>query len=379
MLEEMRFYITRVIAQHKDALSSYTGKLAPIQMSRLEKEKKEGNYWEAQWVGDDEHNIFEVRRYGHRITVNTLERTCTCRKWQLTGLPCCHGVAAIQKKNHWPEDNVHHWLCMEHYNRAYQFHINSVPSEEYWVNYEGYSCLPPLYKRPIERPTKKRARYESERQAKTASGVANEQEDATDLSDREQEMYYEETLEVADEQQVTQGHPQSQTDNEQAQGLESNPTAASDSTTAINKSAPPKVAGAVAAALRFVRSGASSARTKIPIMRPPCTIVPAHNTIRPPQVRPNVAAAPTTRATSVRPNVPFRPAHVRPNVAGRPNIPVKPNTSAQVHVPNSSSSAPLLVSHQLMNAASKGTTKRFIKFMPTPAPSKPSQKPKKKP
>ncbi|XP_015952913.1 uncharacterized protein LOC107477416 [Arachis duranensis] len=100
MLEEMRFYIMRVMAQHKDALASYTGKLAPIQMSRLEKEKKEGNYWEAQWVGDDEHNIFEVRRHGHRVTVNTLERTCTCRKWQLTGLPCCHGVAAIQRKNH---------------------------------------------------------------------------------------------------------------------------------------------------------------------------------------------------------------------------------------------------------------------------------------
>ncbi|XLT87970.1 hypothetical protein HN873_009723, partial [Arachis hypogaea] len=165
----------------------------------------------------------------------------------------------------------------------------------------------------------------------------------------------------------------------QAQGLESNPATASDSTTAINKSAPPKVAGAVAAAPRFVRRGASSARAKIPIMRPPCTIAPAHDPIRPPQVKPSVAAAPTARATSVRPNVPFRPPQVRPNVAGRPNIPVKPNTSAQVHVPNSSSSAPSLVSHQAMNAASKDTTKRFMKFMPTPAPSKPSQKPKKKP
>ncbi|RYQ99197.1 hypothetical protein Ahy_B07g087092 [Arachis hypogaea] len=283
----------------------------------------EGNYWEAQWVGDDEHNLFEVRRHGHRVTVNTPERTCTCRKWQLTGLSCCHGVAAIQRKNHRPEDYVHHWLCMEHYNRAYQFHINSVPSEEYWGDYEGYPCLPPSYKRPIGRPTKKRARHESERPgnsqykmprkygqttckwckkqghnartckekkkslrrdtsqaAETASEAANEQEDAADISDREQEMYYEETLEAADEQQVTQGHPQSQTDMEQAQGLESDPAAASASTTTINKSAPPKVAGAVAAAPRLVRRGASSARAKIPIMRPPSTIALAHDPIR---------------------------------------------------------------------------------------------------
>ncbi|XP_020992658.1 uncharacterized protein LOC110278755 [Arachis duranensis] len=99
-----------------------------------------------------------------RVTVNTLERTCTYKKWQLTELSCCHGVAAIQRKNHRPEDYVHHWLCMEHYNRAYQFHINSVPSEEYWVDYEGYPCLPPPYKRPIGRPTKKRAHHEFERQ-----------------------------------------------------------------------------------------------------------------------------------------------------------------------------------------------------------------------
>ncbi|KAL4314924.1 hypothetical protein AHAS_Ahas15G0133700 [Arachis hypogaea] len=135
---------------------------------------------------------------------------------------------------------------MEHYNRAYQFHINSVPSKEYWGDCEGYPCLPPPYKRPIGRPTKKRARHEFERQgncqykmpqkygqttckwckkvntsldntsqaAETASRAANEQEDAADISDREQEMYYEETLEAADEQQVTQGHPQSQTNNE---------------------------------------------------------------------------------------------------------------------------------------------------------------------
>ncbi|XLT29768.1 hypothetical protein HN873_061060 [Arachis hypogaea] len=226
---------------------------------------------------------------------------------------------------------------------------------------------------------KKSLRGDTSQATETASVAANEQEDAADILDREQEMYYEETLEAADEQQVTQGHPQSQTDNEQAQGSESDPAAASASTTTINKSAPPKVAGAVAAAPRLVRRDASNARAKISIMRPSSTIALAHDPIRPPQVRSSMAAAPTPMATSVRPNVPFKPPQVRPNVAGRPNIHVKPNTSAQVHVPNSSSSAPPLVSQQTMSTASKGTTKRFMEFMPIPAPSKLSQKQKKKP
>ncbi|KAL4392823.1 hypothetical protein S83_010668 [Arachis hypogaea] len=216
-------------------------------------------------------------------------------------------------------------------------------------------------------------------------------------------MNYEETLEAADEQQVTQGHPQSQTDDDQAQELGSNLAAASASTmtasttmetscstgsapipafsvkapaTTIKKSNPPKIAHAVAAVPRPVRRGASSARAKIPIMRPPSTVVGAHDLIR---AAPLNAATPSSRATTVRPNAPFRPSQVRSSVAGRPNIPVRPNIPSQVHVPNSSSNAPSMVSQQTMNAASKGTTKRFMEFMLTPTPSKPSENPKKKP
>ncbi|XP_020972540.1 uncharacterized protein LOC110269195 [Arachis ipaensis] len=39
MLEELRFYIMKTMATHKDALMAYTGHIAPIQVSRLEKEK----------------------------------------------------------------------------------------------------------------------------------------------------------------------------------------------------------------------------------------------------------------------------------------------------------------------------------------------------
>ncbi|KAL4390486.1 hypothetical protein AHAS_Ahas03G0149900 [Arachis hypogaea] len=80
MLEELRFYIMKIMATHKDSLMAYTGKIAPLQVSRLEKEKRQANYWEAQWCGDDEHNQFEVTKWQHRLRVNTRERTCSCRK-----------------------------------------------------------------------------------------------------------------------------------------------------------------------------------------------------------------------------------------------------------------------------------------------------------
>ena len=34
-------------------------------------------------------------------------QTCTCRKWHMTGLPCCHALAVIAKDNLWLYDFVH--------------------------------------------------------------------------------------------------------------------------------------------------------------------------------------------------------------------------------------------------------------------------------
>ncbi|RYR38268.1 hypothetical protein Ahy_A09g043255 [Arachis hypogaea] len=145
-----------------------------------------------------------------------------------------------------------------------------LPSQEYWADTEGLPCLPPSYKRPIERPTKKRARHESERQngsqyklkrsyGKTSckycekvghnsrtcpdkkTHVATEEDanaqqapqvgqpngrhvqpaagenlphlDLEDMSDSEQERFWEETMDAVEEE-LTQGHPHSEADEE---------------------------------------------------------------------------------------------------------------------------------------------------------------------
>ncbi|KAL4371748.1 hypothetical protein AHAS_Ahas06G0196800 [Arachis hypogaea] len=148
MLEELRFYIMKTMATHKDTLMAYTGQIALIQVSILENEKKQANYWEAQWCGDDEHNEFEVRKWQHRVRVNTRERKCSCRKWQLTGLPCCHGIAAIQRKNEKSEDYVHHKLTIEAYNRTYQFTLTTYQVKSIGSIMKGFLvCL--LYTRGL--------------------------------------------------------------------------------------------------------------------------------------------------------------------------------------------------------------------------------------
>ncbi|CAI9286024.1 unnamed protein product [Lactuca saligna] len=49
---------------------------------------------------------FEVVLCNDRYAVDLIRRTCGCRRWQLTGIPCVHGVAAISSMNLNLEDYV---------------------------------------------------------------------------------------------------------------------------------------------------------------------------------------------------------------------------------------------------------------------------------
>jgi len=42
-----------------------------------------------------------------KLVVKLGSQTCMCRKFQLTGLPCCHALAVIAKANLWVYDFVH--------------------------------------------------------------------------------------------------------------------------------------------------------------------------------------------------------------------------------------------------------------------------------
>ncbi|XP_057739624.1 uncharacterized protein LOC130956608 [Arachis stenosperma] len=146
----------RVVARNKKSLSGYVGSVAPRQLSMLEREKEESNKWTPTWAGDDSGEIYEVEKHPTKVTVDLGNQKCTCRFWQLTGLPCRHACAALALGGRRPEDQIHNWLGMATYNSAYQHNINPVPSKEFWDKAEGYPPLPPHYKTPIGRPTKKR-------------------------------------------------------------------------------------------------------------------------------------------------------------------------------------------------------------------------------
>ncbi|RYR41654.1 hypothetical protein Ahy_A08g038060 [Arachis hypogaea] len=127
-----------------------------------QKASQKSNKWNPTWAGDDNGKIYEVKKHPTKVTVDLGNQKCTCQFWQLTGLPCRHACAAFALRGRRPEDQIHNWLGMAAYNLAYQHNINPVLSKEFWDKDEGYPPLPPHYKTPIGRPTKKRRKEKNE-------------------------------------------------------------------------------------------------------------------------------------------------------------------------------------------------------------------------
>ncbi|CAH9126317.1 unnamed protein product [Cuscuta epithymum] len=85
------------------AMSKYKGNICPNKQDLLEKFKFESRNCFSTPVGD---NLFEVDFYDTSHVVNLRDKTCTCRRWDLNGIPCKHGVSAIYANREKLEDYV---------------------------------------------------------------------------------------------------------------------------------------------------------------------------------------------------------------------------------------------------------------------------------
>ncbi|XP_019179212.1 PREDICTED: uncharacterized protein LOC109174431 [Ipomoea nil] len=93
-LEMLRTILMTRLFKNKEEASGWTSVICPNIVKNIAAEEKfAGGYIPLQC----DLNLFEVKRMytGEQHTVDLARRTCSCRKWDLTGLPCRHGICAI--------------------------------------------------------------------------------------------------------------------------------------------------------------------------------------------------------------------------------------------------------------------------------------------
>ncbi|XP_024155794.1 uncharacterized protein LOC112163759 [Rosa chinensis] len=146
MFEELRVKLMKRVAMRKEKMEAYHGNICPKPRVVMEKNKlKAATDCIATFNGGDIAEVDNIE--GLKNVVKLRMRTCTCRWWDLSGIPCKHVVFAIYLKRHDPYDYVVACYLKKTYMSIYNNLIQPVNSMDLWSITEGPPILPPQYSR----------------------------------------------------------------------------------------------------------------------------------------------------------------------------------------------------------------------------------------
>ncbi|KAJ9535201.1 hypothetical protein OSB04_un001717 [Centaurea solstitialis] len=166
-LEYIREYLMRRLVLVQKVIDKSQGPLTPTIAKMLGKIKEEASQLVVTWNGSTEYQVNGA--WGDQCCVNLEAKFCACRRWELTGIPCKHAVAAI-----WfsaanggtvalPENWVHPHYHLQTWKMMYQFKINPTNGRLLWPKSDyPIKIMPPKHHKQIGRPKKSRRKTAEE-------------------------------------------------------------------------------------------------------------------------------------------------------------------------------------------------------------------------
>nr|POE75837.1 hypothetical protein CFP56_05107 [Quercus suber] len=127
ILKCIRFYLMRRFQANREKILKVESELCPKIRKRLNKEKVASSRWLACWAG---HTKFEVKNMLESFTMDLAESKCSCRKWDIT--------------------------------TYYEPPINPIHGQNMWRPSGLSPVQPPIKRRPLGKPKKKRAKEPNE-------------------------------------------------------------------------------------------------------------------------------------------------------------------------------------------------------------------------
>ena len=159
-MEMDKMFLRRKIARKLE------GKILPKVMKELNTRSRGLKYvWryshkdggtETEILGEVEGVTRDLVHWRH--TVDLKERTCTCRRWQVTGLPCTHALCIITSfRGYNIEDYVHEYYSVAKFKKAYEKSVKPMTDRKQWPKMDpGFKLWPPILKRAAGRPRERR-------------------------------------------------------------------------------------------------------------------------------------------------------------------------------------------------------------------------------
>nr|KAJ0217465.1 hypothetical protein LSAT_V11C300152520 [Lactuca sativa] len=166
-LEYIREYLMLRIVSVQKVIDKAVGPLTPTATSVLEKNKSNAAQCVGKFCGNGKYQVSGP--WMDQCVVDMAQHTCSCRKWELTGIPCKHALNVGV-----PEEWVHATYWLKTWKEMYSFKIEPINGRRMW---EKFPCpttlLPPNHHVPIGRPRKKRRKSAVELEDMVKGGRAS--------------------------------------------------------------------------------------------------------------------------------------------------------------------------------------------------------------
>ncbi|GJU29551.1 pentatricopeptide repeat-containing protein [Tanacetum coccineum] len=141
MLEAIRVIVLEMMHIMRNLCDKWTVDVCPNIQKR---------FWHVIPTGG---NLFEVRNGSEAFGVDEERRNCSCKLWQLSGLPCCHAIAVIFKLNRMVEDYVPDCYRKQAFYDTYHQYLTPVGGMTFWPDCSDMSrVLLPKKGRPRKTP-----------------------------------------------------------------------------------------------------------------------------------------------------------------------------------------------------------------------------------
>ncbi|XP_078432308.1 uncharacterized protein LOC144703888 [Wolffia australiana] len=126
VVDLVRCKLMDTIYSRREAANTWTEILTPSMNRKLRQESAEAADLEVASSGG---SVFEVARPGdaQSQTVDVAAWECSCRKWQIGGIPCEHALAVIERTGGSVYDFCAKFFKTEYHRLIYSMSINPIP------------------------------------------------------------------------------------------------------------------------------------------------------------------------------------------------------------------------------------------------------------
>ncbi|KAL4392795.1 hypothetical protein AHAS_Ahas03G0380800 [Arachis hypogaea] len=98
MLEDIRVYIMKHWADNRDRIVPYNRDMLPRIRIKVEKQVEQSGNWMSVYAGRDRYEVvISIQRGKEKFVVDLRYHECSCRKFQLSEIPCAHAITCIRK------------------------------------------------------------------------------------------------------------------------------------------------------------------------------------------------------------------------------------------------------------------------------------------